>query len=104
VIRIDLRRDDGDVTRLEGVAGLAVMMQTDHLPVVDDADARALMQAVRDMPVVSLRANTSRQLAIMLGTLIASVGEIAGEETVQLACVLSGFVNAANPTLRRVLP
>jgi len=52
VIRIDLRRDDGDVTRLEGVAGLAVMMQTDHLPVVDDADARALMQAVRDMPVV----------------------------------------------------
>lgn len=103
-LRIDIRRDDGEVTRLEGVAGLAVMMQSDTLPVVNERDARALMQALPDMPVVSLRADNSRQLAIMLGTLLASVSEYAGVETVELAIVLSAFVNAKKPELRRVLP
>ena len=107
-LTFDLRRGtaDGppDVTRLEGVAGLAVMMQTDHLPIVDGADPEAIMRAVSDMPVVSLRAATAGQLAILLGTLIASVEECAPAGTVEMAIRLSMFVNASRPEMRRVLP
>ena len=108
-LTFDLRRDLGDgsapdVTRLEGVAGLAVMMQTLRLPIGDLTDPEAIMQAVGEMPVVSLRAETAGQVAILLGTLIAAVADRAPAGTVEMAIRLSRFVDASPPELGRVLP
>lgn len=104
-LTFDLRRDLGDgspadVTRLEGVAGLAVMMQTVRLPIVESGtptDPEAIMQAVGEMPVVSLRAETAGQVAILLATLIAAVADRAPAGTVEMAIRLSRFVDASPP-------
>lgn len=101
-ITIDVRRFDGDVTRLEGVAGVSVVMGED-VPIVDPTDAEALVAAVKDMPVVSLRADNSAQLAVMLGCLMATIAEVA-PEALDAAAAVALITNARDPRCRRDLP
>lgn len=105
-IRIDVRRDDGEVTRLEGPAGLAIMMQTsapsvENIPETPER-ARAWMKSI-DPAVVSLRASGPEDVVIMLATLIATVSAM-GPELVAAAGLLAPYIRADRPEFRRVLP
>jgi len=105
-VRIDVRRDDGDVTRLEGPAGLAIMMQT-SAPSVENipetpAGAREWMKGV-DPAAVSLRASQPEDIVVMLATLVATVN-VYGPELVAAAMLLAPYIRADRPDLRRVLP
>lgn len=103
MIRLDIRRDDGEVTRIEGVASVSAVLQSDVVPVLDDSDPQALAKALKDMPVVSLRCDTAAQIAALLGTIIGAVAEIA-PEAIEPAFEVAAVTNAANPALRRFLP
>jgi hypothetical protein len=103
VITIDVRRDDGEVTRLHGVAGMAVMLPEVDLP-EGALDADALMRLVGDgMPVVSLRADNAAQLAVMLGVLMATIRDHCPEALVA-AGEVARYAQAARPQWRRKLP
>lgn len=105
-IRIEVRRDDGEVTRLEGPAGLAIMMQS-TAPTVEDVPetpegAREWMKSV-DMPAMSIRAKEPEELVIMLAALMAFVNA-QGPELVEAARLLVPYVGVDRPAFRRVLP
>ena len=78
MIRVELRRDDGEITRVDGVAAIAAVLQTDvMLPTLDPDDKEAMLAALEDMPVVSLRCDNEAQLAVLLGTLLGTVADLA---------------------------
>lgn len=93
-IEIDVKRDDGDVTRLVGTAGIAAITKLNP----DDPSG----EAVNDAPWISLRADTRLQLAHLLAGIIASVR--AQDPRVPAAMELSKTMNAAAPEKRRELP
>lgn len=95
-ITIDVRRHDGEVTRLGGDAGLAVTMYGSPTTETPGRDI--------DPPPVSLRADTPMQLAVMLASLLATISEVAGTETVEMAIAISSIFDAGRPAARRVLP
>ena len=94
-IIIDVRRNDGEVTRLQGAAGLAVATTFRR----DDPPGDVL----KDPPPVSLRCDTQLQMVVILASVIASVEAVAPGVTVK-ALELSRFLNGHEPAARRVLP
>lgn len=65
-IRIDIRRSDGEITRLEGHSGLAACMG----PIADDP--------VRsDPPAISLRCSTPAELAWNLAAVMGAVRHLS---------------------------
>lgn len=102
-LTIDVRRSDGDVTKLQGVAGVAVMLQTDF-ELEDFDSAEDMMRHLPDMPIVSLRADNKGQLAVILAGLLASVRDTAGGEVVSTAFALAPFIDAREPQLYREAP
>ncbi len=103
-LQIQLRRDDGDVTLLEGVAGVAVVMQSDTIPCANPNDPVSLMKSLPEMPIISLRADNSAQLSVMLAGMIAVVDDAAGPEAVRIAFALAPLIDCRNPQLRREVP
>ena len=105
-LRIDVRRSDGEVTRLEGPAGLAIMMQSAAPMVTNVPDtaegAREWMKSV-DMPALSIRATEPEELVIMLAALMAFVNA-QGPELLGAATLLFPHVGIDRPDFRRVLP
>ena len=105
-IRIDVRRDDGEVTRLEGPAGIAIMMQASAPTVENVPDtaegAREWAMSV-DMPALSIRASQPEELVIMLACFIAFVKH-QGDELLAAAMLLAPYVGVDRPDFRRVLP
>lgn len=104
-VTIDVKMDDGQITRLEGVAGLAMMIQTEEgIPTVPFPwTKKKLAAALSDMPLISLRTDNMEQLAILLGCLMAFVKN-ANPAAYYSAVFFSQFVDTLNPHLRRTYP
>jgi len=98
-----IHRSDGDILKLDGVAGVAVVMQSEYIPEADPSDEERVKGMMAHMPVVSMRASNSGQLAMILATLIATVRAHA-PEALEPAMALSTMINAADPELQRDLP
>lgn len=96
-ITIDVCRDDGEVTRLEGVAGLAIMLQRD-LPPLPIENGKEI-----PMPILSLRADTQAQMALMLAGLMAFCRQ-DDPETYERAERLSFVIDTKKAAVRRFLP
>jgi hypothetical protein len=96
MIHIQIRRDDGDVLKLEGVAAVAVTLQNEVTPQTNLRDI--------DPPVVSLRCDSPEQLTVILAALIAMVEMHAGPLTVAAALELAPAFSAKEPAIRRRLP
>lgn len=94
-IRVDVRRYDGDVTRLEGAGAIAVVTTFRR----EDPAADAL----NDPPTVALRADTKLQLAVLLASVISAVEAIEPGLTLE-AVRLSKLLNGSAPCIHRVLP
>jgi len=98
-----IHRSDGDILKLDGVAGVAVVMQSEYIPEVDPTDEERVKGMLAHMPVVSMRASNSGQLAMILATLIATVRAHA-PEALEPAMALSTMINASDAVLQRDLP
>lgn len=96
-ITIDVARDDGEVTRLEGVAGLAIMLQRDLPPAPIESGKQV------PMPILSLRAESKAQLALLLAGLL-SFCRHEDPQVIEHAERLSLLMDSKNVTLRRELP
>jgi len=102
-IIIDVRRSDGDVTRLEGQAGVAICLQG-STPIIDlAAEPRDFMAALANVPVCALRADNLAQLAVMLGSIVATVEAVGGEDCVNYGLMLSSLIDAKRPDQIRKL-
>lgn len=102
-LTFDLRRQDGDVTRLEGEAGIAVMMQ-EEIPIADPNDLFDLMKQIKNMPVVSLRVDNEAQLAFLLAGLLGVIHQMGGYRVIEMAIVLSSLIKMGPDSLHRTLP
>ena len=96
-ISIDVKRhlDDGeiDVTRLSGVAGVALVVEHDY-------DLSKGFHGIQ-FPITSIRIDTAAHAAIILAGLIAAVRDI-DPTVVPLALQLSMF--AGEPIFKRDIP
>lgn len=92
MIRIDVARDDGEITRLNGRSGIAVCA-----PALED------QLQMSDPATVSLRCSTPEELAWNLATILATVKHVC-PEAYETAHELMRFINPAHPRLQRKLP
>lgn len=105
-IVIDVKRTaDDDVFRMEGPAGLAIMLG--HDCEFEDIDSLVEMLALRtiDAPQLALRLGNSAQYAMALASLLAATSSIA-PEAVPVALVLAKRLNTSEEggAIRRYLP
>lgn len=92
MIRIQIRRDDGHVTKLEGESGMATCMGP-----VDQEFRKS------DPPVVSIRCSNVVELAWNLAALMGAVRHHA-PEAFEIAQELMPLCNFAAPVLQNRLP
>lgn len=91
-IRIDVVRDDGEITRLRGESGLAACMG----PLEERVE-------LSNPATVSMRCSTAAELAWNLATLMAAVRH-SSPEAFDMAGRLMEFCNFDRPELQRKLP
>lgn len=92
MIRIDVVRDDGEITRLRGESGMAACMG----PLDQRIEAS-------DPATVSLRCSTPAEMAWNLATLMAAVRHNS-PEAFELAGLLMEYCNYDRPVINRRLP
>lgn len=97
------RKTDDDVLQLEGVAAITVVMQTEWRP----DENPAVEEMLQHVPIVSLRADTEGQVALMLATLIATIRDqmpSTSPSVLDAAHTLAYLIDAKHPELQRQLP
>lgn len=94
-ITIDVKRSDGHVTRLQGTAGLSAVCRAPR-------DVREFTPET-ETPIVSLRADTRFQLAVLLGAIISAAEEVDPGVTGR-ALELTTVMDSDRPETRHVLP
>jgi hypothetical protein len=106
-IDVQVLADDGHkhVTRITGSAGIAITIASTDLSkfTMDPADAIGIMQAQPDMPSVSIRADNTMELALMLAGIISAVDE-AAPRVLPIALALSRLMDSGHPLLKREYP
>lgn len=93
-ITIDVKREGGQVTRLVGVSGMAV---------VTGASVGGRITPETDTPVVTLRCNNAAELAWNLAALMGAVRSV-DETAFAAAFRLMELLNFDRPVIRRELP
>ena len=101
-ITITVRRGN-EVSVLEGVAGIAIIMPTDDMPIPKSMDPKDLIACLVNMPLISLRCDNTAQLAICLGVMMGTVMDIA-PEALEGAMAVAAVTNAHDPLLRKEFP
>ena len=96
-LSIDIRKGN-DVTRTEGVAGVTLVLQTPLPQEFLDGDLNALV----DMPSISLRCDDNAQLAVLLGALMGATMHLA-PDAMPMACMVAAMTDSKNPIYRREL-
>ncbi len=95
-ITIDVTRGDGHVTRLEGVAGMAMMLSA---PVpLEGLEPNAKVP----MPAMAVRASTTGELAVMLAAMLAFCRH-QDPGIVKAAEKLAPIIDVGRPLWRREL-
>lgn len=101
-ITITVKRGN-EVSVLEGVAGIAIVMPTEEMPLPESMDPEDLIAWLKDMPHISLRCDNTAQMAVCLGVMIGTVMDIA-PDALEGAMAIAAITNASEPLLRKEFP
>lgn len=104
-IRIDVWREDGSVTRLEGSAGVAVVMPEYSLPQKELSPLEVMRELGDRLPMLAVRCDNPRELALCMAA-IQSFANVhgGGASTALFATMLSVLMDSHAPEYRRALP